>query len=208
MQFRQKRCRAAERGIIGGVALHHNAVSWLHAVIRKQAVQIFQDTVLPGGTCNYQQLAAVHHIVRQQTAFVLGQIAFWCINHQAVRILRNGLCIQQRQAFNLNVILFHLLLEGAGQVSLTVTFDEVEFRLFTVHHIVNGGGDGSLTVKGSGVGIGVHIRILDVNVVIADIAAAVAALYDQTVVGNAFTGVLLGKGGIDIRILFHHFDMV
>ena len=85
---------------------------------------------------------------------------------------------------------------------------EVELGLLLVHHIVDSRGDGALTVEGSGVRIGVHIRSLNVNVVVADVAAAFAALNDQAVVGDALAGVLLGKGGIDVRVLFHHLNVV
>ena len=116
--------------------------------------------------------------------------------------------MEKGQALRFDVVLFHLLGKGAGEVGLAVALHEIELGLLLVYHIVDSRGDGALAVEGGGVRIRVHIRSLNVNVIVADIAAAFAALHDQAVVGDALAGVLLGKSGIDIWVLFRHLNVV
>ena len=55
---------------------------------------------------------------------------------------------------------------------------------------------------------GVNIWSLHKDVVIADKAAALTALHNKAVVVDRIVCVLLSKGWIDVRILFHHCNMV
>ena len=126
----------------------------------------------------------------------------------AVGLLGDLVHRQQGEGVHLNVLLLDLVAEGGGQLLLAVALQHVELGQVLSDHVVDGGGDGALAVKGGVVGVGVHVRLLDVDVVVADEAAAVAALHHQAVVLHRLVGVLLGKGGVHVRVLLDHRDVV
>lgn len=59
--------------------------------------------------------------------------------------------MEKGQAFRFDVVLFHLLGKGAGEVGLAVALHEIELGLLLVYHIVDSRGDGAFTVEGGGV---------------------------------------------------------
>lgn len=105
-------------------------------------------------------------------------------------------------------LLLDLLLEIVGQSLLAMSLHHIQLGEILGDHIVDGGGNGTLPVKGGVVGVGVDIGLLDVDVVVPDEAAALPALHHEAVVLHRLAGVLLGKGGIDVGILLDHRDVV
>lgn len=87
-------------------------------------------------------------------------------------------------------------------------FQQVQLGLLLVHHIIDRGGDGPLSIKGSIIGVGIQVRFLEVDVIVSDEPAAFSALHDEAVVRNSLIRILLGKGGENIRILFDDFNIV
>ena len=84
----------------------------------------------------------------------------------------------------------------------------IELGKLGAHHIVDGGGDGPLAVKGGGVGIGILAALGDIDVRVGDIAVFLPGDHNEGVVCHGLVGILLGKGGVHIRVLFHHLDAV
>ena len=89
-----------------------------------------------------------------------------------------------------------------------MALQDVDLRELLADYIVNGGGNGALTVEGGVVGVGVHVCLVEVDVIVADEAVLVPALHHQTVVLYRLVGVLLCKGGVDIGVLFLHRNVV
>ena len=74
-------------------------------------------------------------------------------------------------------------------------------------HIINGGGNSAFPVKGGIVGIGIEIRLLNIDIGIAYKPISLPALHHQTVVLNHLIRILLGKGRKYIRILFDNLNV-
>ena len=201
----QKDVRLLE-SIMLTVAFHNDTVRGFYAVGLQYAVKVRERAVLsrPG---NHKQLTAARQIIFQQRSFFLGNIALRRIDQQCIRIFRDFICIQEGERRKLNVLLFNLRLELAGERFLAVAFQCVNLRQLVRDHIVDGRGDGSFSVKGVNIGIGRIVHVSKVNVVIADIAALVAALHDQAVVRHVLAGVLARKVREYIRVLLGHGDM-
>ena len=189
------------------VALHHNALIGGDAVVGKEAVEVFQAALFHGAR-HHQQLAAAGDVVREHILLLRGDIAGGGVDHHAVGVLRDGVYRQQGEGLKLHVLLFHLVGEGGGQIRLAVALQHVDLGLVCVDHVVDGGGDGALAVEGGVVGVGGKVCLGEVDVIIGNVAVAVAALHHQAVVCHRFVGVLLGKGGVDVRVLFLHRNMV
>ena len=89
-----------------------------------------------------------------------------------------------------------------------MALENINLGLLFIDHIVDGGSNGTLTVKGGVIRVGCHVRFLQIDVIVGDEAAAVAALHHQTVVFCGFVGVLLGEGGIDIGVFLDHLNVI
>ena len=89
-----------------------------------------------------------------------------------------------------------------------MAFQQIQLGQILGHHIVDGRGDGSLSVKGDIVVIGVEVCLLDIDVLIANVPAPVSAFHDQAVVLYRLAGVLLGKGGVDVGVFLDHGNVV
>ena len=194
-------------GIVLAVLLHHDALGRGDAVVFQQAVQVGQGAVLSGAGAD-QQLAAAGHVVLQHGHFLVGKIGGGRVDQYAVSLGRDLVHRQKRQGVDLVVFLLQLVREGGGQLGLAVALQHIKLGQVLCDHIVDGRGDGALAVEGGGVGVGVHAALGDVDIVIADIAAAVAGLNDQAVVGDLLVGVLLGEGGVDVGVALGHGDVV
>ena len=190
------------------VAVHDNTLAGRHAVIREQAVQVFQDALFHG-PCHDQQLAAAAHIIGQHILFLRGDVAGGGIDHDAVGLLGDLVHSQQGQLAGFHVLLFDLLGKVGGQFRLAVSLQDIDLGVLLAGDIVDSGGNGALAVKGGGVvGAGVDVDLAEVDVLKANIAALIAALHDQTVVLDSLAGVLLGEGGVDVGVLLDDLYMV
>jgi hypothetical protein len=59
-----------------------------------------------------------------------------------------------------------------------MTFQHINLGVALADNIVNSGGDGAFTVKGVCGGVGCIINVGDINIIKADIAASIIALYN------------------------------
>ena len=192
---------------MGLVLLHHDALRRRDAVGLQEAVEVGQPGSLHGAG-HHQQAAAAGHIGRQRVPLRLGDVALGRVDDEAGGVLRDLGSIQEGEVLHGDVLLLQTVGEGGRQILLPVAGESIDHRLVGVCHIVDGGGDGPLAVKAGGVAVGVHGRVGEIDVLIADIAAAVAALHHQGVVVNGAVRVLLGEGGVHVRIPLLHGDMV
>ena len=194
-------------GVVVPVLLHHNAVHRLHAVLLQQGIEV-GEVFLFGGSGHHQQLAAVLGVLGQHIPLLHGDIRGGGIDHQAVGVLRDVIHGEQGEGIRLHVRLFDLLGEARGQLTLPVSLQEIQLGQFLVDHIVNGGGDGSLPVERGVIGVGVDIHFADIDVLIGHVAEPIATLHNEAVVGHRLVGVLLGEGGVHVRVFLHHLDVV
>ena len=88
-----------------------------------------------------------------------------------------------------------------------MAFQHIELGQLLGGDIVDGRGDGPLAVKRGRIAVRIQVRVADVDVVVADKAAAVAAFHHQAVVGHVLVGVGLGKGGVDVGVALDDADM-
>ena len=80
------------------VSINDKTVRSLYTVAFQYAVKIRERTVFRR-TCDHKQLAASFQIVLQKRRFFVRNIALWRIDQQRVRVLRNFIGIEQREAF-------------------------------------------------------------------------------------------------------------
>ena len=97
--------------------------------------------------------------------------------------------------------------ERQEQLCLSMPFQHIDLRLIFIYHIINSRGDGSLSVKRNIIRIGAHICIIKIDIIIANKPASVSTFHYQTVILYGFFGILLCKGRINIRVLFHYLNM-
>ncbi len=188
---------------MASIRFHHDAFGGFHAVGGQQAIQGGKSALFrrPGDD---QQLTAAGQVAFQQLHLFLGKITLGGVDQKGVGVLGNLIGTQQGEALQLQIGLFDLILELAGKGLLPVAFQGIDLGQLLGDHIVDGRGDGSLPVEGIDVGIGGVVHVRQVDVVIADVPALVAALHDQAVVGYVLVGILAGEGGKHVRVLLHH----
>ena len=189
------------------VGLDHNPLVGRHAVLGQEAVEVVQGGAIHRAGHD-QQFAAAGHIVGEHIPLLPGDVAGGGVDEEAGGVLRNGVHGQQGEVVQLHVRLLQLILEGGGQLALAVALQPVELGLLGVDHIIDGRGDGALAVKGGVVGVGVHVRLGQIDIVVGNKPAALPALHHQAVVLHRLVGVLLGEGGVDVGVFLDHGNVV
>ena len=197
-------------GVVVPVGVHHDAVVHRDAVAFQHAVQVGQVGVLLRAG-EYQQLAAALDVFLQHRALFVRNIAGGRVDEQHVAVLGHGVHVQQGEILHRIVVAaLQFVSQGGGEFRFPVAAEQVDLGQVGAHHIVNGRGDLAFAVELQGDGTGgvevVGIGLVDV--VIGDVAALVAGLHHQRVVGHRFVGVLLGEGGVHVGVALEHRDMV
>ena len=148
---------------------HHKSVQYADAVVLQNAVQVGELRFV-NRACDHQQLAAVFGVIPQHIQLNIGNVALGGVDHHRIGFLWHKVHIQQGNGFQLDIFLFQCFRECGGQIAFPVTFQQVQDGQLLAHHIVNGGGDGTFTVKARHIGVGIIVGFVLVNIIIADAA--------------------------------------
>ena len=190
-----------------GARFNDHAVHCGDTVIGEQALEIIQAHAIHR-TSDDEELAASVGVICKLRFFFLGDIRLRLINEHSVGFFRHAVVREQGELRRFDVFLGDLICEGLRQLLFTVAFEHVKLRQLVGDNVVDRRGDRAFAVEGRGVGIRVEIRIRHINILVSDVAAAVAAFDDETVVRHILIGVLLRERRIHVRIFLLDRDMV